>query len=208
MPVSRSTILFILCLIPSISFARTLGTFGAIYPIAERDAISEIEDRARKINWKRILTHLERKGAQFRPSDLRELPHAHKSRVRTIDMTYVLDVDVPDPEHPGTVLYPKGFSFNPLQYMTLPGNLVIFDATDRRQCEWLRSSPVVNTSTILLATSGSVDDMERLFNRPVYFAEGWLIDRLNIQATPSIARQQSGTLVVEEIDVHKTRHNR
>jgi conjugal transfer pilus assembly protein TraW len=209
MLLQRLSIIFILIMIPTISFARTLGTFGATYPFAEKDALSEIEERAKKINWKKVFTSLGKKGEQFRPADLRKLPSAGKARIRTIDINYTLDVDVPDPQHPGTVLYPQGFAFNPLKYMTLPGSLVFFDASDRRQRDWIRSTSAVNDSTaVILITGGSVSDMERLLNRPVFYAAGWLIDRLDIQATPSIAHQKGESMEVEEFDVHSTHHSR
>ena len=35
--------------------AKVLGTYGATYPIAERDALEEIQERARQVDWQKVL---------------------------------------------------------------------------------------------------------------------------------------------------------
>lgn len=35
--------------------AKVLGTFGVTYRISERDALAEIEERARQVDWSKVL---------------------------------------------------------------------------------------------------------------------------------------------------------
>jgi len=35
--------------------AKVLGTFGMTYRISERDALTEIEERARQVDWHKVL---------------------------------------------------------------------------------------------------------------------------------------------------------
>jgi conjugal transfer pilus assembly protein TraW len=93
--------------------AVELGRVGAVYPIAEKDALSEIEQRAKNFDWTKIFNK-EKNTAKlkaYRPSDMEVLPSALEDSIRTVDMTYTTEFDVPDGR--GNILYPKGYVFNP-----------------------------------------------------------------------------------------------
>lgn len=204
----RGCLVFMLVAIPALASARVLGTVGATYPFAEKDALTEIEERAKQVDWRRVLARAARQPESLRPDEFRQLPKVRKHDVRSVDMTYTLDADIPDPRNPGRALYPRGFRFNPLDYMTLPGAVVFLDASDKRQVDWLKGSPHAadGLATIVL-TGGDAGDVEKITKRPVFYA-GRLIDRLDIRAVPSVARQNGRMLEVEEIHVGKNRGRR
>ena len=181
-----------------------IGSVGATYSFAEKDALSEIEARAKQIDWQAAFAHIKKQGMNFKPKDAKKLPKAERHLVRQVDMTYTLDVDIPDPKNPSRILYPRGFSFNPLQYATLPVQMVFIDTSDRRQMKWLKSSPLAaDPLTVVALTGGDVEKTEKLIGRAVFFADSVLGDRFDIRVVPSIARQNGLIMEVEEIYVGK-----
>jgi conjugal transfer pilus assembly protein TraW len=193
-------------LFPVLASAGVIGTVGQTYPFAERDALTEVQEAAKKVNWKKLLAAAKEQARHYRPSML-ELRRATVARKRQVDMSYTLDVDVPDPRDPSRILYPKGYSFNPLHFMTMPACVVFINAGDRAQRDWLISSPYGHDLlTPILLTGGDVDGIERALKRPVYSADSLLLERFGIEVVPSVACQNGDSLEVEEINVHKNAH--
>ncbi|NKE70166.1 hypothetical protein [Candidatus Manganitrophus noduliformans] len=181
---------------------RNLGVAGATYAIAEPDALSEIEARAKEVNWEERFNEKKMKQAvaSYRPSGLRRLPRATTTRTRAVEMTYTLSADIPDGQ--GGVLYPRGYTFNPLQYVSLPNTLVIIDAEDAEQVAWFRSSEYANDpKAFLLLTGGSYSSLIDILKRPVYYADANLIERLKVRSTPAIAIQKGSMMEVQEIAI-------
>ena len=108
-------------------WAKDLGTFGAVYPIAEPDSLAELKEKAAKVDWKRHLDRekLTRKVRNYKPSDLKRLPATARDRAFLSDLSYTLDVDIPDGK--GGILYPKGYTFNPLDYIQMRRTIVVID---------------------------------------------------------------------------------
>lgn len=185
---------------PSAGSAGNPGTVGAVYPIAEPDALSEIEERARRIDWEKVIGRkiVEKKVFSYRPAGLIPLARAKKGRKYTVDLTYTLSEDIPDGK--GGTLYPKGYVFNPLDYVTLPNTIVVIDGADTAQVGWFASSPHFNDfKTILLITDGSYSELSRKLNRPVYYADAAIIDRFDLVAAPAVVRQRGRVMEVNEI---------
>ena len=194
-----------LTLLPVVAAADVIGTVGRTYPFAELDALSEITERAKQLDWKRIFAEAGKKGRSLRPA-IPELPRAASTRKRQVEMSYTLDADVPDPKFPSRVLYPKGFTFNPLEYMAMPTCVVFVDVSDRNQREWLFSSRQGrDPMTPILLTGGDMDVIESRLKRPVYYADQLLLERFGIESVPAIACQKGVSLELEEIDVKATR---
>ena len=129
-----STVFF--CLLGvNTSHAKHLGTVGRVYPVTEPDALAEIQEAARRVDWHTALDQEKTRAAiqRFRPNGLHSLPVAKADKVFQVNMTYTLASDIPDGK--GGVLYPKGFAFNPLDYGGLSGGLVIIDGSDSGQVE-------------------------------------------------------------------------
>ena len=94
--------------------AKELGNFGMTYRIAERDALTEIEERAKQVDWHKVLDKRKIENYQGPPDRVR-LPRAKRNRSFQVDMTYTTEIDVPDGK--GGILYPTGYTFNPLDYI-------------------------------------------------------------------------------------------
>ena len=182
--------------------AKDLGTFGAVYPIAEPDALTELKAKAAKVDWKRHLDRerLSRKVRNYRPSDLKRLPAASRDRAFLSDLSYTLEKDIPDGK--GGILYPGGYTFNPLEYVWMRRAIVVINGRDQRQVAWFRKSPWFrDINTLLLLTDGNHAVLGEGLRRPVFYANALIVGRLGLKAVPSVARQQGRYLEVREYAV-------
>jgi len=195
--------ILVLSLAPlSQGWAKDLGTFGAVYPIVEPDSLAELKEKAAKVDWKRHLDRekLTRKVRNFKPSDLKRLPAAARDRAFLSDLSYSLDVDIPDGK--GGILYPKGYTFNPLDYIRFQRTVVVINGKDRRQVEWFRKSPwFKDVNAMLLLTDGGYFSLGDRLRRPVFYANSLIVGRLGLKAVPSVARQKGRYLEVREYAV-------
>ncbi len=186
--------------------AKDLGQVGRVYPIVEPDALQEIEERAAVIRWEEVLPEEKRRALvlDYRPTDLARLPRAGEERVRVVDMTYTLEVDLPDGK--GGTLYPKGYTFNPLEYVFYPNVLVVLDGSDPEQVAWFRESTLARDPRVrLLLAGGSWSEVSATLSRPVYYLTAPLRRRLQLDAVPAVVWQAGAAMEVREIDVAKAK---
>jgi conjugal transfer pilus assembly protein TraW len=184
------------------AFSANFGTFGKTYPIAEQNSIEEMKEAARKVDWSRYFSKsaFDRKLKEYRPKDNISLPLAQEKRIRQVDMTYTLDFDVRDRE--GTVVYPKGYSFNPLDYIAFRKTVVVINGKDPEQIEWFRTSKYANDpQAILLITEGVYYEVSEKVDQAVFFATEKIASRLQLQFVPSVAYQKGKMMEVVEIDL-------
>ncbi|MGK7346025.1 MAG: hypothetical protein ACNS63_09485 [Candidatus Nitrospinota bacterium M3_3B_026] len=177
-----------------------LGTFGATYQIVEPDALEEIKKKADRVDWQKVFRNRLRKNIQnFRPPDIASLPKAERNREFIVNPAYILDYDVPAAEG---VVYPAGFSYNPLDYISLSNVLVVLNASDKEQVEWLmKSKHAEDMRTIVLVTGGHIEELTTRLKKPVYYLTERLAKRLGLRAVPSIVEQDERSFKVREIDV-------
>lgn len=194
----RILTLMLALMVPTTVSAKSLGVVGKTYPFAEKDGLSEIEERAKQVDWDKHLSNLKTAVANYKP-EMVDLPRVIANRTRKIDPRYTLDVDVPDPRDPSRILYPKGFQFNPFEYFTLPGCVVFVNAGDKKQIAWLKKSPFANdASATILLTGGDAAKAEEAFSRPFTYASSTIIERFDIMAVPSAACQKGAEVEVNE----------
>lgn len=110
-----------------------------VYPIVEPDVMEEIQKKADPEKLKRSIEKL-RKRIETELNTTRNLPVARKASVTYIDPTYCLDHDIKIPVDNNDiskgyrVLYPKGYCFNPVEYLpAVPPRMVVFNPCDPRQ---------------------------------------------------------------------------
>jgi len=181
---------------------RDLGRYGAVYPIVEPDALAEMKKKAARADWGKYLNRekMARKIREYKPKELAKLPAARRERAFLADMSYTLDMDIPDGK--GGILYPKGYTFNPLDYVNLERTLVIINGNDKRQVEWFRNSLWnKDMNAMLLLTDGSYYTLGERLKRPVFYADRLLVTRLRLQAVPSVAVQKGRFIEVREYEV-------
>lgn len=184
---------------PGYAAVLDLGTFGRIYPIAEKNAIEELKDRAAAVDWSQVFNPEKMGNAikKYKP-DILQLPPVRESEKRRVDISYRLDIDIPDGK--GGILYPAGFIFNPLEYTRYTKTIVVINGDDPVQVDWfLASDQARSFNTMLLLSDGSYYELAKKFERPVYYATSQIVKRLQLRAVPSVVRQSGKYLEIEEI---------
>ena len=178
-----------------------IGTFGATYKIAEQDNLKEIKEIAGQVDWNKYFNpdNIESLLSNYKP-DLIKLPQAQRNQVRLIDMSYTLDMDIPDGK--GGILYPRGYTFNPLDYSAFTKTMIVFDGTDPEQIKWAEKY-IKSVYIIPLITDGSCYDLSAKLQRPIFYATVDIIQRFQIQKVPSIIKQNGKYMEIREIEIQK-----
>ena len=184
-------------------FAKDLGKIGNTYPIAEKDALEEIKEKAKNIDISRYINKnkLENKIKNYRPNDTPPLKTAHSDSSFTVDLTYTLDFDITDGR--GNIVYPKGYTFNPLDYINYNRTIVVINGADNRQVEWFEESKYgKDINTLLLITNGSYYRLSQKLKRQVFYANTKIVERFELKAVPSVIYQKENVMEVKEIAVN------
>lgn len=175
--------------LPGVARADTV-TIGRTWPIAELDALAEIEGKVATLP--RDLS--KRYGPRSGWSALRAAPLgvAEADRVRTVVPFHTLEFDITLPD--GRVLYPKGFTFNPLSYVSLPQRLVIVQPRD---LAW--ALQVARPSDFILLTAGDAIAQSERTGRAIYILEERVKARLGLTVAPVIVAQVGQKLELTEV---------
>ena len=188
----------------STTSAKDLGTVGNVYNIAEKDSLQEMKRIAKDTNINKMFNKdaVLRKLKSYNPTtkELRSLEPAKADRSFLVDMSYTLDQDLTDGK--GTVIYPKGFTFNPLDYVKYPKIIVILDGNSPKQVGWFKQSPYFPDPNVsLLLTDGSYGSLSKGLKRPVFYATPEIAGVFQIHKVPSIVRQKGNMMEVIEVAV-------
>ena len=163
-------------------------TVGQTYPIAERDALEEIESRTKQVDWAKELAP---ENISWSAKDGHRVRRAPTDRIRHFVPWHTIEFDVRDQF--GQVIYPKGFQFNVLEHITLPYRVVVIDPSD---VTWVK--PLLRDSDMVILTNGDFEEASELLERPTFMLDEKTKQRLGIEAVPSIVRQSGNSFVVEE----------
>jgi conjugal transfer pilus assembly protein TraW len=199
------TAAFLCLLTASTALARDLGTFGTVYDIVEKDAIKELEEKAKSVDFSNAVDRnaLEKRAKNFAPEDVKDtrmIGPARKDRTFLVDMTYTLERDIKDDK--GNIIYPAGYAFNPLNYVAYPRTLVILNGKRPEQIGWFeQSSYAKDLHVALLLTDGSYSELSRSLKRPVFYASMKLIEAFRIHSVPSVVRQSGAYMEVTEVRI-------
>lgn len=143
--------------------------FGATYAVAEQDPREEIRRAAAAVQESlqaRFEASLESFTGELPGKDA--LPPASANETITIVPEYALPFDVYDPAT-GDILYPKGFSYNPLIHIPLGCRFRWWLINGERPSEiqWLRRQPREMADAVLVL-GGNYTKLTRVFNGPVF----------------------------------------
>nr|WP_258057463.1 hypothetical protein [Aeromonas caviae] len=164
------------------------AVIGQTYDINEPDALTEIEQKAASVDWNKAL---DKPAEQWSAMQGQALPYATETRSRSVIPFYTTEFEITDKT--GKVTYPKGFTFNPLEFVTLPQRIVIIDP---RQESWLADH--VKVSDQILFTGGNVLKAKDRLQVPVFILDAKTRSRLDIKVVPTIVEQKGKMLVLHE----------
>lgn len=169
------------------------STIGRTWPIAEPDALSEIEGKVASLPPMASRFGQRSDWTAMRSAALRV---TRRNALRTVVPFYTLGDDIRLPD--GRVLYPKGFTFNPLTYVRLPQRLIVVHAgevgwalDEARPTDWILLASGPSPSPDPIALSQKV-------GRPIFILEDAVRQRLGLTVAPVIISQAGTKLVLDE----------
>jgi len=178
-------------------YGKNLGSIGMTYPIVEPDLVKEIKAG---IDSEKLAKVMEEKRQNYKAKDLYALPTASRDRTFFVDMTYTLDHDIPGEN--GEIMYQRGLTWNPLDYVSLQDGLVVINSEDVKQVEWFLKSPYnQNRQLKLLISAGFAAPLIKQLNRPVFYLTKTIADRLQLAAVPCVITQNGKKMMVQEIKI-------
>lgn len=188
-------LLLLASIVVAASAHAATSTIGRTWAIAEPDALAEIEARTAKLPPDMRAKYGPR--SSWSAMKAASLTPATKSQTRSVVPFYTLDTEIRLPT--GELLYPKGYSFNPLSFVTLPQRLVVVHPRD---LGWaLRTARL--TDFILLAAGSARDDdaitLSERTGRAIFILEERVKDRLNLTVAPVIITQVGQKLELTEV---------
>ena len=173
-----------------------LEPVGPTSAVIETDLGEALRQRAVRVD----VEQLRSAQAHYQPANLHALPRATKDTTSIVDLTHTLEQDLVDAQ--GTILYPRGFTFNPLQYVSLSGALVVIDGSDPEQVAWFKDSPYgANRRALLLLSGGLAAALRDELRRPVAYLTEDIARRLQLRAVPSVVMEQDQHLTVREVRI-------
>jgi len=200
-----SAVIVVLAVNPAFGMIKNLGVVGETYPIVEPDVVVELKAQAAKTK-KLSDVEFREQVKIYQPEDLHHLPRATRDRTFLVDMTYTLDRDLLDGD--GKVIYPRGFTFNPLDYVSFSGGILVIDGSDPTQVKWFTKIPYANNHRIrLLLSGGYAYKLIEELKRSVFYLTDEIADRLQLAAVPSLVIQQDKKLLVREFLVTEEGHH-
>ena len=162
---------------------------GRTYPITEKDALKEIEERVENHRYDPKVFGSEDDWSALRSV---QLPAATEHKIRQVIPFFALSFDIPDKD--GNILYPAGYTFNPLEYLRLPSRLII---VAENQLDW--SIAEADIGDMVIMAGGDALKAMRFHGRPIFKLEPQVKERLDLKAVPSIITQEGNHFIVEEI---------
>ena len=196
-----SFILLLSCL-SSNSIAKDLGVQGTIYPIIETDLAINIKNKLKKLETSGKLAKLQKQWQEKtiagtkRPRSVEGLYKAKEIKESIFDPSIQLRQDIFD--HQGHLIAAKGKRINPLDYHSLPENLLFIDGDDWEQLKWAKDKASKHQSIIIL-TKGDVIDLMKSEKIRFYFDQGgFLVKVFGVAALPTIVYQDGKVLKVRQ----------
>jgi len=165
------------------------STIGRTWPIAEPDAMAEIEAKAATLPRDMAPKFGPRSG--WSAMRAASLGVATSSRIRHVVPFHTLDFDISLPD--GRTLYPKGFTFNPLAYVSLPQRLVVVHPRD---LDWAMTK--ARTTDFILVTAGDAITLSERKGRAIFILEERVKARLGLTVAPVIVAQDGQRLLLRE----------
>ncbi|MFK5948033.1 MAG: type-F conjugative transfer system protein TraW [Methylococcales bacterium] len=185
--------------------ATDLGTFGKTYNIDEDDLshimkskMIEKQESGELDTFFKDLTDRSKKYVR-RPKGY-VLPRAREYRAIKFDPTIILEQDIYDAE--GNVLYPMGTTINPLDFKPMSKTLCFIDGDDIEQVKWLENTCTDSIKFKSILVNGNVIKLSEEMNKRLYFDQDSVLRKhFNIQALPTVIRQNGRYLHVEELKI-------
>lgn len=180
-------------------FISTMSNvYAKVYEIVEPDFIETAKIYTQTDEFKRFVEErVEDNIKKFKELKGVELPKSDRDYSYEVTYTYTLPEDMPKVDKEGNIigiLYPKGYTFEPLKYMRNPPPPVIVynpcDDNERVFLNNLKSEFDKSYQRYIILTSGcSISDIQKKkVTHPIYLLDEKMAKMLNLKNTVSVVK--------------------
>lgn len=166
-----------------------LGRLGNTVQITERDLTEVILARSEKIDKQKMVA--DAKARYWDNVSFLSLPKAVESRTRTFTPELIVQRDIVAPD--GTVIAFAGQQVNTLEHMPFTRRVVVFDATDEKEMQWVLSLPASSLETRYITTKldrtlkwKALAKVEDRIGKPVFLLNRDVLKAFDVRATPTV----------------------
>lgn len=178
--------------------AVDFGVQGTVWPIAEPDVRMIIFKDMMKIDQEKLRNQVADDAKSFISRlPKRDFTSAEKTTKSLIDVSVELsqDIKVPVKDDKGNYswqyLARKGDRVNPLKTKRLGQLLYFFNGSDPAQVKILKD--LLEAEPLLImpieAGAGDLNETSKYFDRPIFYANDYMINQFHVQYLPTIAYQ-------------------
>jgi conjugal transfer pilus assembly protein TraW len=196
----------VLLIFSSLVFANAVKIYetGTTYEFAENDMLEDIKEHIKnnrpeiEKKFEEIKQGSKSKIQNFQPQGLISLPSATKNNIFYPDMSYTNPDNIYDNE--GRLIYPKGFTFNPLDFQMMHTVLVVIDGTSKEQLLWLQKNGYANNIKYkILLSDGNYQEVAKKLKQHVFYCLPQITKKFQLKHTPSVITQIGNKMEVKEI---------
>lgn len=176
-----------------------LPPMGENYEIIEQDFDEFLTARIEAANFQAVIDENFDEAFRRYTTANEPLGRAVKDAVRTVTPSHTLENEMFTIDSAGVqqVLYPAGFTFNPLDYIALEEKYYIINGTREEEITWLKKQQIP-AGAMIVVSEGAVLDISDNLSLPVYKLDKLMIERFYLKATPSVITQSGNTLTIRE----------
>lgn len=189
-----------------VTLTAPLILLAATYEIIEPDFITQAESRKDILikNATKQLKSEQDRLLHIKGETLTKASHSHSYYV---DPTYTLDKDIPRVDNKGNqigILYPKGYTFNPVKYMKiLPPPIVVFNACDKKEVALVKQITSKNSYYMFASSGCEIGQFPKDFGKPLYLVTKEMKQKFQIKYTVSVVSIDKNAERIK-VEVYKT----
>ncbi len=199
--------IFILVILPNVTFAKDFGSVVNSYDIVETDALEMIKDKLSQMQESGKIEELQKKWQENsiksanRPKDATNIIKRREATfVRYYDPSITVTENLKD--HNGIIFAKKGTRINPFD--KLPFNyqptMIFIDGDDEDQMNHAINLYEKNNQLKIILIRGNIIDLIKNKKIRLYFDQnGALTNKFNLQYFPSLITREGKLLKITEL---------
>jgi len=187
-------VVFLLLINASLCIADD-SVIGNTYLIIERDAEEELFEKINSTDWEKEILNHAKDPSDWAALKSEYLPLAQEDKIRSHVPFHTNEKDITDGK--GNIIYPKGYTFNPLNFMHMPNKIWILTPSTIKYFK----NQIPATDQVLIVNGNPIDYRE-LLSMPTFILDKKTKDRLGIKVAPSVVSQVGSSLHIREYSIN------
>lgn len=177
---------------------------GEVYEFTENNALEDIQNNIKEKTpeLKKELSKMQKKSKDliknFKPKNMIALTPAIKNHTFYPDMRYTNPENIYD--NHGNIIYPKGFTFNPLDFIRTSQQYIVIDGSRDDEIKWLVDNNYTDKIKYkILISDGNYIEVRKKIKQLVFYLLPKITNKFQLKHTPSIIAQVGNKMEVKEI---------